>query len=211
MTAPGVAARFVSFRSSPTRGVMVLSLDVPIEAGQQALDVLGMPTLGSSVHVGLARIGGPATPGAAAVAGTYEACRTVQGRNAMQLTIEVPAERWYTALKSLGVPTPQENIQVAIALLTEQPPPPPPAPARTPGQMAVQQAALRVKDPSFQKFMLKREFVPNMPAANELAATNAVRHRVGIESRKELATDPEKLRLWHELISEYERYQQGGG
>ena len=203
---PG-AARFVAFRTVPNRGVMTFTLEVPSADGPAAMAYLGSPVPGSSVHVGLVRLGDEGD-GAPPVHGTYESCRTVAGRSVLALTIDVPAERSHKALQTLGYPTAGSDIQVAVALLKGEPPPQ--KLPKEPGAAAVQRAALRPKDPPFQRFMLGPDVVPGDATTNEERTKEAIYAECKIRSRAELKTNPDALAKWLNLERIYEKWLQTG-
>lgn len=210
-----ISARFVAFRSVPARAAMVLTLDVPSADGQDAMRYLGFPAPGSSIHVALTVLG-EGDPGKV-VKGTYENCRTVSGRKALVLTVEVPGERGHAAIRALGVPTPDNDIQVAVVLLVGDPAAAPASQQdqpvvkpKDPGALAVTQAAIFTKDAAAQRWLLGRDYVPGADAGNDQLATAALREQLGIVSRRELREDPAKLKLWQALYRRYEIHLQGG-
>ncbi len=203
-----VAARFVAFRSVPARAAMVLTLDVPVADGPEAMRYLGFPAPGLSVHVAITVLG--ETDITKVVKGTYENCRTVQGRKALALTMEVPGERGFAAIRALGVPTPESNIQVAVVLLRGDPEQRAAAQPKDPGALAVTQAAMFTKEPSAQRYLLGDQYVPGSTAGNEQLAVAALREELDIRSRTELRQNPEKLRVWQAFYRTYEIYLQGG-
>lgn len=216
MSKGAISARFVAFRTVPARGVFSLTLDVPVEEAEAAVALLGVPVIGASIHVGLCRLYGPGLDDGTvqdrntAIHGTYEACRMVSGRGALALTIEMPAERGHQVLKVLGVPQPGVSLLVAIVPLRVEPTDHAEKP-REAGALAVQQAALRPKDEAWQRWLLAEQYVEGDGRNNELAAIEAMRDQLGIRSRAELRSDPEKLAEWHAMVRRFENHIQGGG
>ncbi len=207
-----VAGLFVAFRTVAIRGVTVLTIDVPGEDAQHALDTLGMPEPGYSVHVAITplRPDGEEAPETPAVTnGTLEAQRLVAGRSALALSIEIPAERGHAALKALGVPHPGRKLWVGIAPLGTREALPPAPPAKDPASVAIQQAALRPKDEAFQRWILEGGFVEGDARGNELSAVEAIRTQLGISSRAHLREE-ETLKEWHALLRRFEVWLQGG-
>ena len=203
-----VRARFVAFRSVPARAAMVLTLDVDAEDGPEAMKYLGYPPPGASIHVEITRLG--ETDARNVVHGTYETCRTVSGRKALALSVEVAGERAWAATQALGVPNPGTTIEVAVVLLKGEPVARAAQPPKDPGALAVTQAALFVKNPVAQRWLLGNQFVSGADAGNEQLATAQLRRRLGIVSRRELREDPEKLEAWRKLHREFEKHLQGG-
>lgn len=203
-----VRARFVAFRTVATRGVMVLTLDVDEDEGDEAMTYLGSPPLGGSIHVAITRLG--ETDARKVVHGTYESCRTVSSRKALALSVEVANERGWAATQALGHPKRGTTIEVAVVLLTGEPTARPAAPPKDPGALAVTQAALFVKDPMAQRWLLGKQFVAGADAGNEQLATAELRARLDIVSRRELREHPEKLEAWRKLYRQYEKHLQGG-
>lgn len=208
----GVVARFVSFRSVPARGVMSFTMDVEAKDAALAIERLGMPIVGQSLHVALCPLAtADAPPRTDSVTNaTYEGCRMVSGRGALALTLEVPTERGHMVLKALGVPTPGQQLWVAIVPLVGAVTEPPPVRPKDPAVVAVQQAAMRPKDEAWQRWILASAFVDGDPRGNEIAAIEAMRTQLDIVSRSELRTNPEKLAEWHAMVRRFEVHIQGG-
>ncbi len=202
-----VVARFRAFRSAPSRGVAVLTMDVPIEEALRALEVLGSPQLGESIHVGFTRVRSPSPDGP--LHGTFEKVATVAAREAMSLTIEMPSELGHLAFKRLSIPTPTSDIRVAIVRLIA--PPERAKPARSPGEAARIRCAIRCKDEPFQRYLLGVSYVPGDMMGNEVDTTAAVRTQLGIASRADLVNNHEKLREWWAMESRYDEWLQSGG
>ena len=187
---------------------MVLTVDVPSAEAGAAMEYLGWPVAGTSTHVALVRTSGEHEP----VHATFESGRTVSGRNALALTLELPAELGHVAMRRLGIPSQDAPIPVAVALLAAAPKPGrTSASGKSPGVQAGQQAALRVADEPFQRYLRRGAFAPGDTAGNKDQAIAELRARLGIESRAELRTDPEALRRWHALIADFENHIQGRG
>lgn len=205
-TARGFAALFVAFRSAPQRGVTILTVDIPDPDGQAAMDYLGEQVPGQSKWVGVVRTD---IPGSQPIPATYESCRTVNSRKALALNLELPIEQQHRMSQVLGVPMTGKPIPVVVALLAN-PPAAAPVPRKEPGVLAVQQAALVVKDARFQRWILGDAFSEGDKAGNETNAVADVRVRTGVVSRSEYRTNPEALARFHELMDSFERHLQSG-
>ena len=157
-----------------------------------------------------------------AVEATFVDLRTVKSRSVMQLIFEVPLERADSALQALGgIPQPGTDRWVGIARLvapeTRAPVEPTKDYARSlaakdryagldDGQKAVARAALLAKDLSFQHWLFVTKRAPRF---GEGAAAEYIRHSCECTSRREIAENPEKLRLFEALEGSYQLWRDG--
>jgi hypothetical protein len=130
----------------------------------------------------------------AAFQGTFSDFRLVKSRGVAQFTIETPLEQADAALAMLGgVPKPGVELWVAIARLVAKP-----APDKPPRQrLTSERAAMLCNDGVFARWLTDEEYPPVE------YVTNALRARLGIQSRRELDTDPEARARFEALEAEY--------
>ena len=138
---------------------------------------------------------------------TFSDCRLVKGRKVFQLVFETPIEAADDALAALGgLPRPDIEKWFGIVALdlskaVNDPPEKPNSAPRNFADLPVpQQAALRCNDGNFQRFL-----------ETECAEHAAVklRHRCGVASRSELATNADARAKWIELDDAFYRWQRG--
>lgn len=144
----------------------------------------------------------------AAISGVFADYRLVKTRGVLQLIVEVPVERQEQAFEALGFPVPGTDIHVALARLM--------APAARSSEEAPvsarseqgrhryataterQQALIRccayAKDPRFRSYL---------HVETEAGAVDAIRHACGIESRKEIESDPKAYAAFIRLETDY--------
>jgi len=159
-----------------------------------------------------------------AIQAAFVDLRTVKTRSTMQLIFEVPLEAADKALAALGgVPIPGSDRWVGIARLVapearSEPAEPHKDLARSmagkaryaaqgAGDQAVTRAVLLAKDKRFQDWLVEtgRSF-----QASEVVAASYIRDACGCEkSRREIATDPEKMRLFEALETSFSLWRDG--
>ena len=151
-----------------------------------------------------------ATARPAALSATFSDFKLLKTRGVAQLVLEVPIEAADVALEVLGgVPIPGREVHVALARLRPPAPPPPEEPPleRTldeDGRDAIKAAATLARIPSFQNWLLGGAAQTPFPHDD---ATDELRRRLGIESRKELRTNVEALKRWRALVADYEAHE----
>lgn len=159
-----------------------------------------------------------------AIQATFVDLRTVKTRSTMQLIFEVPLEAADKALAALGgVPIPGSDRWVGIARLVAPEARSEPAEphkdlalsmagkaryaAQGSGDQAVTRAVLLAKDERFQDWLVGTERTHQL---GERAAAEYIREACGCEvSRREIATDPEKLRLFGALETSFSLWREG--
>lgn len=155
----------------------------------------------------------------AAIAGTYSDFKFIKSRSVCQIIVELPIEQADRFLHAFGAPQPGSEKPVAIALLdtkgkydgtqadgSEHHDIPKLAGDRADGNNravgqhhAVKRAAILCKDPAFQEWIMRGEMVNfGVP---ELDAAEVLRHRLGIESRAELAISDRARRQFEQLVT----------
>lgn len=159
-----------------------------------------------------------------AVQAAFSEIQIIKSRSVMVLKCEVPLEVADKVLAALGgIPIPGEERWLALARI--MPPEARPEPAephkdlarsmdgraryaeQTPGEQARTRAALLAKDPRFQGWLTA---AGRTIQADERTAAEYIREWCGCEeSRREIATDPEKLRAFERLEGSFQLYRQG--
>lgn len=140
---------------------------------------------------------------AAAIKATFSDFKIIKSRNVAVLHFEVPLEGADAALAALGgLPQPASERWCGIARLTDEAAHKPDARERyaqkSPGEQAVIRAALLTKDDAFQQWIGGP--TTNDPIAH---ASRAIRNHCGIDSRAELATNPEALQRFLDLEAKF--------
>ena len=146
----------------------------------------------------------------AAIQGNYADFKLVKTRSVAQIIVEVPIERAEQVVKMLGLPVPATEIAVGVAKLQptaktqalvnkllnpEKPARKPAATERTRSQWA----GIRCNDPVFQQWIWQTEGRPTGWEPSTPGSAIIVRARCGVQSRKELDTNPEKAAAWDAL------------
>lgn len=135
----------------------------------------------------------------AAIDGAYADFKLVKTRSVCQLVIEIPIERAEEAIRKFGIPQPGKEVPVAIALLNieaaAQPSPDKSAAAKEryrqmpEWQKAQMRSAMLCRDRDFQVWLMGRSVMGQEWEAATLATAKALRDRLGVKSRAEIATD----------------------
>lgn len=160
--------------------------------------------------------------------------KIVRTRSVAQIVLEIDLAHAQAFVAAFGMPLPGVETPVAIARLEPdraaaitadvvtpevdapvEPAPPPKAERAAPpaGYNAVQDCAMRCAEPHFQRWLVGHYRMEGMPI-NPMQQTNwvtaQVRGLLGIQSRKELATNTEARDRWIDLVSLYSKYQSSG-
>lgn len=138
-----------------------------------------------------------------AFACTFADFKTVKTRSVAQVVLEMPIENLQAFLAAFGVPVPGSETWVGIARLSGNPRPPVTQGEMSEARQAVRAAALRCDDVRFQRWMLGLEYVEG--ADNEAATITQLRTVLGVTSRAEIGTNPEKLQAWLDLVRQFNR------
>ena len=138
-----------------------------------------------------------------AFACTFADFKTVKTRSVAQVVLEMPIENLQAFLAVFGVPVPGSETWVGIARLAANPRATSTAGEMSEARSAVRAAALRCDDTQFQRWMLGLDFVEG--ADNEPATVVQVRLVLGVKSRAEIGTNPEKLQEWRDLMRRFAR------
>lgn len=159
-----------------------------------------------------------------AVQAAFSEIQIIKSRSVMVLKCEVPLEVADKVLAALGgIPIPGEERWLALARI--MPPDARPEPAephkdlarsmagkatyaeQTPGEQARTRSALLAKDPHFQDWLFVSGRVMQR---GERVAADYIRGACECkESRREIATDPEKLRAFERLEASFQLHRQG--
>lgn len=150
----------------------------------------------------------------AAISGDFATYRHVQGRKVLQLVIEVPAESAAAVFAALGTPGAGEGIPVALARLAKQKEPQE-APAerkRFTELPYAQQAALRCREPDFERFLQERAgpdgYLQLRGDRSDWVAAH-VRFLCDVTSRADIGKTLVSKNLWTDLEAEYWAWQRG--
>ena len=131
----------------------------------------------------------------AAIRATYSDFKLVRTRKVAQLVFEVPIEGAEAIVNTLGLPRSDTDLWVAIARLQDVPEEPKVA------DPMVREAGMLAKDPRFRKWVA--ECVGDGQMCGEADAAEFIRHHCGIESRRELATNPDARAKWVKLRGDF--------
>lgn len=138
-----------------------------------------------------------------AIRAVYADYRRIKGRKVHQLILEIPSELWPEAYSFLGEPSIETSEWYAIARLTEGAEQKPQRHFTDLRPSA--QAALRAKEPRFQRF-LDEETIK--PVSSEADAAKLTRTLCGVDSRSQLDRDEVAAERWRELNTRYEAWLQ---
>lgn len=129
-----------------------------------------------------------------AIPARYADWRPVKGRKVLQLILEVPLERQGEVLTMLGAPLPDRDIQVAIAIMSDQ------ADGSFKGGKLAQSAGILSNERGFQQWS---------DTDNPDDAAVFIRQRCGVESRAHLDHDDTAARAFRDMKLEYENWLRG--
>tara|TARA_R110000824_G_scaffold149861_3_gene320250 strand:+ start:168 stop:620 length:453 start_codon:yes stop_codon:yes gene_type:complete len=136
---------------------------------------------------------------------TYENFVNVNTRKSLKLIFEVPEHDRQAALDMLGMPDVANSKWVAIAVLEPEThnvaDPDTLRPAeKTPGERARIKAVMLCKDDDFQKWINRNHFET---PRTEVGARMWICSVCGIESRSEIATNPEALKAFEAIETDF--------
>jgi hypothetical protein len=136
-----------------------------------------------------------------AIPATFAKFQQVSGRKVLQLVFEVPIEAAKQAFDLLGYPTPGTESWVAIAPLKHGPEA---KPRKQFHELPLpQQAGIKCADIAFQEFLGDMGPIPLEGQDGVEWAAQNVREICGIDSRAELATNPEAAERWRNILREF--------
>tara|TARA_Y100000310_G_scaffold343106_1_gene449215 strand:+ start:356 stop:805 length:450 start_codon:yes stop_codon:yes gene_type:complete len=134
----------------------------------------------------------------AAIRGTYADLKFIKSRKVVQMVVEVPIEAGGALVEAFGVPRPDEEVWVAVALLRSdeddieiKPNTFTPTPFHE--LPRTQQAGILCADERFQKWL---------GARSQEHAASVVKRKCGITSRRRL-NDGDGARDWDKLVEWY--------
>jgi hypothetical protein len=136
---------------------------------------------------------------------TFSDFKNVKTRKTLQLIFEVPTEMADAAIKALGgFPDASKEVWVAIARLDLSKPDEKPADPKHRRRFSElpysQQAAMRCNEPDFWRFL-------NVENTSE--ATDLVRHKCDVVSRKDIIKGSHAGNTWEHLEGDYYGWQHG--
>lgn len=140
----------------------------------------------------------------AAIRATYSDLRLVKGRKVAVIHLEIPIEQAESFVAAFGMPNPAEEKWVALARLTtmakstETRSPRPFTDLRPSAQ-----AALRGKEPAFQRF-LEENYAEGALVSSEGQAAELTRTLCGVDSRSALDRNAEAAERWRQISSAYD-------
>jgi len=132
----------------------------------------------------------------AVIRGTYSDFKLVKTRNVVQMIIEVPVEEAERVTATFGIPHPQEEKWVAVALLDTRK-----VENNTRANKAIQQAGILSKEIDFGNFLKKKVLEVEPKDTNSIA--NGIRAITGVKSRSEFKNNETALKIWERLYDEY--------
>lgn len=127
--------------------------------------------------------------------GEYTDLRLVKTRNVYVAHIEVPAEQIDSVIAAVGLPKPGASVWVAVARLVVKPAPDKPRRER----LTSERAAMLCHDGEFIAWFLDK--YPRRHPQQDVIDT--FRIYLGIQSRRELDTDPEARARFEALETEF--------
>lgn len=149
----------------------------------------------------------------AAISGTYSDLKLVKTRSVVQIVVEVPIEQAEAVVRAFGVPQPGKEIPIALARLvepseaSEQPEPVKPRkPSSTPN---AQKAAILTGEAPFRRFLAETGGFAGIAVLDADMAAEEVRARCKVVSRRELDSDLEAAKRWHDLNADYRLWLSG--
>ena len=135
-----------------------------------------------------------------AIPATFSKFQQVSGRKVLQLVFEVPIEQAKEAFDLLGYPVPGTESWVAIAPLRHQPEV---KPRKQFHELPLpQQAGIKCSDVTFHDYLEDMGPVPFEGQDRVEWAAQNIREMCGIQSRSELATNPEAADKWRNILRE---------
>lgn len=132
--------------------------------------------------------------------------RHIKTRKVVILECEVAEELFQDTISKLGMPIGGESKPVAIALLKETVKEPWFAPTPESEKLRVR-SVLLCKNPDFQRYL--EEITADYQPTHKLEefATTYIYNHCNINSRSELATNPEAQTKFKEILSKYETWK----
>lgn len=138
----------------------------------------------------------------AAIKAVYADYKRVKSRKVHQIIFEVPSEEWPDHYKVLGEPNIDLSQWFGIAAMNVVEPAPT---AQDNGVNLAANAAILLNDPMFQKFL--DQMYEITLSENKSNYDQTIKYLVGINSKSELNTNPQKAQQWRELRAEYEAWK----
>tara|TARA_R100000278_G_scaffold117467_1_gene97470 strand:+ start:350 stop:772 length:423 start_codon:yes stop_codon:yes gene_type:complete len=132
----------------------------------------------------------------AVIRGTYADFKLVKTRNVVQMIVEVPVEEAERVTATFGIPHPQEEKWVAVALLDTRK-----VENNTRANKAIQQAGILCKEISFGEFLKHK--VPEVNPKDQNSIANGIRTLAGVKSRSDFKNNETALKIWERLYDEY--------
>jgi len=149
------------------------------------------------------------SPKPAAFSGSFADFKTVRTRSVCQIVIEVPIEQAGAALEALGgIPVPGKEPWVAVARLMEKPQEEPVSRATPASKSLATRAGILCNDPIFWQYLSETFGYAELTCEANAAA--ALRHHIGIASRRDLDTDRGAAARFSDLDSRFRQYAARG-
>jgi hypothetical protein len=178
-----IQGTFADFKTVKSRSVVQIVIEIPIEAGKRAIDILGFPQPGAEIPVALARLD----------------LKHVSAPVASSAPAEVPAgANGITSSPSLegDVPAREDGI-----------PGHQPVTSRSWNEIPyAQRAGIRCNEPMFQRFAFSEYgigFEPTEPPKRAEAAAGIIRKECGVCSRSEIKRGTEAARIFDDIERNY--------
>lgn len=187
-----LSGSYTGFRLVKTRRVVVVEVELPIEALRQVLDVLGTPDPATETPVAVARLKEPAAVSPVPAA-DLPGVGDPQAAGASRPPDSIPAERGGK---------PRTPFGAAAARLTAHGLKTPPRPWYE--LTRAQQAGIRCGDERFLAFLENRYLMKMRKAEHDPA--EFVRNHCGVSTRAHLDTDSIAAAMWDTLDAEYRRH-----
>lgn len=125
-----------------------------------------------------------------AIQGNYADFKLVKTRSVCQLVIEVPIERAEQAIKAFGIPQPGTEIPVAVARIKPVAKQESEKPKRE--RSRAEWSGIRCCDPVWREWF-------GFPDEDQYQVAIRLREHFGVQSRRELDSNPENAAAWDKL------------
>ena len=135
----------------------------------------------------------------AVIKGTYSDFKLIKTRNVVQMIIEVPIEQANQITTKFGMPQPNEEKWVAVALIKTES-----VPINNDASRAIQQAGVLGQDVAFGTWLSQTRNDVSVTPSNIASIQQAIRVICGVTSRADFKNNDKALETWKKLYSAYQ-------
>ena len=135
------------------------------------------------------------------IQGTYSDFKIIKTRSVAQLIIEVPLEQASDAVEIFGLPTPESEKWVAVAMLNET------AINKDENAVkAIQQAGMLCKSQDFGNFLNAQYNMDEVNPNDAHTIANGLRTLLGVRTRTDMHDNPDTVLAFNRIKGEYDQW-----